>query len=172
MSEYILISHKIYWDLTRSILICRDIWHLTCHDMPWHLTCHDMPWHLTIDIPWHFIYKERKKVGGKYFKIQSANLEVRRDKKYTALNFTFKTWDYCPLLSIAVHCWALLSIVVYCCPFDIQKMGLLSIVVHHIFILRQNVCVGACLGQSKISAVLPASLMPLLDNVIALQNWP
>ena len=40
----------------------------------------------------------------------------------------------------------------------------------HIFILRQNVCAGACLGQSKISAVLPTSLMPLLDNVIALQN--
>ena len=39
-------------------------------------------------------------------------------------------------------------------------------------ILRQNVCARACLGQSKISAVLPTSLMPLLDNVIALQNWP
>ena len=46
-------------------------------------------------------------VGGKYFKIQSVNLEVMRDKKYTAI-----VVHCCQLLSIVVHCDPLLSIVV------------------------------------------------------------
>ena len=47
-------------------------------------------------------------VGGKYFKIQSVNLEVMRDKKYT---------------DIVVHCCQLLSIVVHCCLSWDQSWG-------------------------------------------------
>ena len=74
-SQYLLRSHKIYWDLTRSTDLAKYIWHLTltCHEMSfdmwhlqrshkiywfaiihltfgiWHLACHDI-WHLTFEI--------------------------------------------------------------------------------------------------------------------------
>ena len=67
-------------------------------------------------------------VGGKYFKIQSVNVEVRRDKKDTAIvvhcrQLSSIVIHCCPMLFIVVHCRPLSFIVVHCCP-------LLSIVVH------------------------------------------